>query len=336
MAKDVADRVLIVGGYGVVGSAIARHLRAISRDTQIVLAGRTPANGAALANELGNAEIMHLDTSVSHPSADGAAIDLTRFDLVIIATYDPANALIDAAIRQGVASIGLTTKADDLAPIATATLASPPRQPVVILGHCCAGAVNAVARNAARDFARVDSIAIAALFDPQDPVGPSTAADPEALISRALLRQGGVWSWVNGGEHPRMVRLSDSEELPAVPTGLLDAPSLAALTNAADIRLDLMQGDSLGTRAGRRASSDAYIDIVGVLTDGKAATRRVVLSDPNGLTNLTALGVVIAAERVLGLDGNPRPVGALYMPETLLDAGQATQRLQQLGVRIDP
>jgi hypothetical protein len=214
-----------------------------------------------------------------------------------------------------------------------AAVATPPRRPVVLLGHCCAGAVSAVARLAAQDFARVDSIAIAALFDPRDAVGPMTAADPEVLIARALIRQDGAWTWLNGMEHPRMVRLGD-DELPVFPTSLLDAPGLAAVTGAANIRVDLTQGDSLGTRDGRSASSDAYIDIEGVLKTGETATRRVMMSDPRGVANLTALGVVIAAERVLGLDGEAAPAGCLYMPETLLGAEATVARLRQFGVRI--
>ncbi|MPZ40147.1 MAG: hypothetical protein GEU95_19245 [Rhizobiales bacterium] len=324
------QRILIAGGYGIVGTAIARHLRRLSQDSEIVLAGRNPDNGAALARELGHASTMYLDAA----ALDGGAIDLQGVDLVISALYDPANALIDAAIAQGAAHIGITTKADDVAPGAALALASPPKRPVVLLGHCCAGAVGAVARSAAEDFSKVDSIAIAALFDPRDAVGPMTAADPEALISRALIRQHGVWSWANGMEHPRTVRLSDAEELPAFPTGLLDAPGLAAVTGAANIRLDLMQGDSLGTREGGRASSDAYIDIEGTLKSGSAAKRRVVMSDPNGVANLTALGVLLAAERVLGLDGEAPAAGGLSMPETLLAADQATTRLKQWGVRV--
>jgi hypothetical protein len=324
----MVQRILIAGGYGVVGSAIARHLRAVSKDADIILAGRNPEKGAALAKELGNARIMHLDTSES------ASIALDGVDLVVSALYDPSNALLAAALAQGVAHIGITTKADDVAPVMAATMASPPRRPVVLLGHCCAGTVSAVARLAAQDLARVDTIAIAALFDPRDAVGPMTAADPEVLIARALIRQDGAWTWLNGMEHPRMVNLDGADELPVFPTALLDAPGLAAVTGAANIRLDLTQGDSLGTRAGQSASSDAYIDITGTLKTGEIATRRVVMSDPNGLANLTALGVVIAAERVFGLDGKAAPAGGLYMPETLLAADQAVARLRQFGVRI--
>jgi hypothetical protein len=120
----------------------------------------------------------------------------------------------------------------------------------------------------------------------------------------------------------------------AYPTSLLDAPSLAAVTGASNVRLDMAQGDSLGTLAGGRASSDVYIDIAGILKSGEAGKRRTVLSDPNGLAHLTALGVLVATERVLGLDGKTPAAGGLHLPETLVHPEAATARFKRFGVRI--
>jgi hypothetical protein len=325
----MAARILIAGGYGVVGSSIARQIRKVSEEVELVLAGRNPDKGDGLVQELGRASTAHLD--IEAKSGLGA---LGAVDLIVSALYDPANVLIEGAVSCGIAHIGITTKADNVAPIVAATLRRSPRRPVVLSGHSMAGAATIVSLAAAQRFSRVDSIALAALYDVRDPVGPMTASDAEMLVSRALLRQGGKWRWLDGRQYGRQVRMADGEVLEAYPAGLLDAPSLAAISGAPEVRFDLAQGQSLGTRAGKAASSDVYIDIVGVLKSGEPGNERTILSDPGGLAHLTALGVAVAAERVLGLDGRAPAMGGLHFPETLLEPAAAVARFAQFGVRI--
>lgn len=325
----MAARILIAGGYGVIGSTIARQIRQVSAEADLVLAGRNPDKGAALAQELGRTTTSHLDVE----AANGLSA-LDAADLVVSALYDPANALIEAALTRCIAHIGITTKADDVAPIAAAALKHPPKRPIVLSGHSMAGAATIVAQMAAQRFSHIDSIALTGLYDVGDPVGPMTASDAELLVSRALLREGGKWRWLDGRQHSRQVRLANGDVLDAYPAGLLDAPSLAAITGASDVRFDLAQGQSLSTRTGRAASSDVYIDISGVLNSGEPGKQRTTVSDPGGLAHLTALGVVVTAERVLGLDGGPPASGGLHLPETLVEPATAVTRFEQFGVRI--
>lgn len=322
-------RILIAGGYGLVGSTIARHVRSISKETEFILAGRQPEKGTALARELGSARTAYLDLNEAVAFAEFVPVDL-----VVSALYDPANALAEAALNHGAAHISITTKAEDVGPIVAATLRSPPRRPIALLGHSMAGAAMIVAQKAAQQFRHVDSVQVTALFDVRDIVGPMTASDADMLIGRALLRESGKWAWVDGTRHPRTIRLSDEIDLLGHPTALLDVPSLAAITGAANVRFDIAQGDSLGTRRGSHPSSDVYIDIDGILKSGAAAKRRTILCDPNGLVHLTALGVLVATEHVLGLSGRTPPPGGLYLPETLVPMDAAIAQLEQFGVQI--
>ncbi|HEV7371544.1 hypothetical protein [Arenibaculum sp.] len=325
----MARRILIAGGTGLTGTQVARQLRATDAGVEIVLAARTPERGEALARELGNAHTARLDLT------DGTGLDaVAGADLVVAALYDPAGALLHAALAAGAGHIGITTKAEDVAPAAFAALGGAPSRPIVLLGHSMAGVATMVALRAARRFRRISKVEVTALFDPRDPVGPMTGGDAEGLIARALLRRDGAWSWVHGVASGRAVVLADGSELPAYPTGLLDVPSLAAITGAPDVRVDIAAGDSLGTRGGDAPSSDVLIDLEGVLETGEPGRRRTILSDPKGLMHLTALGVATAAERVLGLDGRPPAAGGLYLPETLLDADAAIARFERTGVRI--
>ncbi len=234
----MVQRVLIAGGYGAVGGTVARYLRQLAPDLDIILAGRSPESGAALAREIG-ARTLKLD--VADPAA--ALADLGPVDLIVAALQDRGDALIHAALAQGAAHIGITKVVEETGPAIFAALHAPPRRPIVLAGHWAAGVLILVARQAIEDFARVDSAAIAALYDEQDAVGPMSAADAEAFSGRALLRRAGQWAWVDGGEHSRALRLAEGLEATVQPLAALDIPSLAAITGAPDIRFDFGMGE---------------------------------------------------------------------------------------------
>ena len=49
---------------------------------------------------------------------------------------------------------------------------------------------------------------------------------------------------------------------------------------------------------------------------------------------MTALGVLVATERVLGLDGKAPAAGGLHLPETLVSPEAAIARFAQFGVSV--
>lgn len=323
-------RVLIAGGYGVVGSRIAQHIRAAGHDLELILAGRNPADGEALARELG-ATVVRLDT-----------VDPTRWlseaghvDLVVAALLDPGDNLLTTALRAGAGHIGIVGMADSVASTLIAASALRGGRPALILGHWQAGVLVAATQVAARAFATVERLELAALYDYADPIGPMTADDSGSFFERATLRQDGVWVRLDPQAAARTVTRQGGPAFDAMPTGVLDVLSLAAATGARDVRFDLGAGESLGTLGGGPASHDLYIDIEGVRTDGARARRRWRLSDPAGQAHLTALGVLVGIERVLGLDGAPPPAGGLAFPETLLDPDRTLSRLKTFGVQFE-
>ncbi|PUA39669.1 hypothetical protein C8Z91_09625 [Paenibacillus elgii] len=321
--------IFIAGGYGIVGSNIARHVRKINKEIEIIIAGRNPDKGAALAKELGNARTVYLDLDKSIESYDWGQIDL-----MVAALQDPADALIDVALALGIAHIGITKLADEVTPFLFSALRTPPNRPIVPLGHSQSGVMTLLALKAAEAFSRIDSIELAGLYDDQEQMGPMTVGDAEGFIGRALLRQNGNWIWVDANQHPRKVRLSDGSCLEGLPMGLLDVPSLAAATHAPNIRFDFIQGESIGTKTGGQASQDLYIEIEGILKSGLPGKQRTIVSDPKGQAHLTALGVLVVIEHILGLDGKQTARGGVYLPETLVSIDAAIARFEQFGVQI--
>ncbi|ATF13290.1 hypothetical protein HPY28_01435 [Brevibacillus sp. HB1.2] len=325
----MANRLLIAGGYGVIGSAIARLIRSINKNVEIVLAGRNPEKGAPLARELGHSQTAYLDLT------SGQTIEnLGELDLIVVALQDPGDVLLQAALTKGIAHIGITKLADELSTLTFAALQTPPKRPIVPLGHAQTGILTFVAAQAAMDFALVESIELASLHDERDLIGPSTLEESEGFISRALLRQDAQWKWVDATQHGRLVRLSGDYSVEGFPMAILDVPNLASITGAPNVRFDFVLGDSIGTRAGKSASQDLYIEMKGFLKTGKPASYRISISDPKGHAHMTALGVLLSIERILGWDGNPPADGGVYLPDTLLPIDTAIARIKDFGVQI--
>lgn len=306
-------RILIAGGYGLIGSTAARHIRKINKNVEIILAGRNPEKGDALAEELRNAGTSYLDIN--------GTVDpkiLKGCDLIIEALRDPAGSLAEAAVSQGIAHIDITKLANEVSPLTFLTLKKSPKRPVVLSSHWQAGALTIIAAKAAEAFKHIDALEITAIYDERDPIGPMVAKEVGGFTDRALLRKNGTWMWADSEANAREIQLPDGSMVTGFPMAALDVPSLASVTGAPDVRFDFVQGESIGSKAGGKASHDLYIKIKGTLQSGEPAEQGTIISDPNGQSHLTALGILVATERILGLDGNAPPAGGLYLPETLI------------------
>ncbi|HEY6493499.1 MAG TPA: saccharopine dehydrogenase NADP-binding domain-containing protein [Trebonia sp.] len=322
-------RVLIVGGYGLVGGWVARHLAKARPELELVVGGRNPAAAAALAAETG-AEVARVDT------ADAAASlgDVGHTDLVISAVTDPNDDLLRAALRCGAAHIGIVRTADTLGPTAMAA-AILAQRPALVLGHWQAGAITYAALAAANGLSRVDRIELAGLYHLADPAGLMAQSASGGFFTQALLRRDGEWVHVPPAENGRTVTRTGQPPFAAQPMSALDVPGLAAVTGSRWLRFDLGVGDSAGTAAGGPASHEVYADVWGEDRNQQPCGRRTIISDPQGQAHLTALGVLIGAERVLGLDGAAPPPSGLVFPETAIDPQQAIARLRDFGVRVE-
>ena len=321
-------RILIAGGWGLVGSRIGKVLREAEHDVDLVLGGRNPDTGKVLAANLG-ASLVRLD--VDAPLEGLAAAG--PVDLVIAALQDPDDTLLAATLHSGAGYIGITRTVDNMASSAIIA-ANCAQRPAMILGHWQAGVLTLAALSAARRFDTVDRVEMAALYDYDDPIGPMTEADATGFVGEALIRQNGRWQKVLAPDAARSVRSAGQASFDAMPMGVLDTPALTAKTGARDVRFDLGSCDSLGTIAGRAASHDIYIDITGSRA-GTPVHDRTLVSDPLGQAHLTALGVLIGAERLLGLDGDRPPEGLIF-PESIIDPDRAVARLRNFGVQIEP
>lgn len=333
MSASAKKPVLIIGGSGIVGSKAAKILRQLHPELPITIGGRDLAKADAVAREIGGAE--------------GARIDLERPDLGLPATNaysaiamflkdDSLNSL-KYAQTHGAAYLSISSGTFEIAPEVAHYIHQPKSAPILMASQWLAGTATLPTLHFANEFQTIDSIEIAALLDEQDMGGPAAYADYERITKAApssLILKNGKWLWATGEDAVASFKSVDGIEMQAQAYSPLDIASLAAATDAASIRLDLAVGESASRRRGEPFSTEIIITITGQRKDGSTARVRHEIVHPAGQAPLTALGVALGIERLLGLAGGAPAAPGLYLPNVLIDPAYMVQRMEEFGARI--
>jgi hypothetical protein len=330
MRTSPPDPVLIVGGSGLVGSLAARTLRRFQPQLPIAIAGRDLARATAVAEAVGNAHAVQVDLQRRDLGLPHGA----PYSAVVVFVKDDTLNTLRFAQDRGVPHIGVSSGSFEIAPEVAQFIHRPGAAPVLMLSHWLAGAASLPALHFMHDFETVDSIEIGAVLDEHDVGGPAAHADLERLTiaaPHAQVLEQGRWVWAQGELSTRQFTGVDGTVRPGQAYSPLDVVSLAAATAARRVRLDIAIGESEARRRGQPYSTEIVIEIEGVLKTGAAARVRHDIVHPQGQAPLTAAGVAVAVERLLGLDGGaPVPPG-LYLPDMLMAPARMVQRMQDVG-----
>jgi hypothetical protein len=300
--------------------------------------------------------------------ATAVTVDLGRSDLglpagsshsaVVAAIWDDHLHGLHYAQQRGAAYLSISSGLVDVAPEVVAGAQQASASPILLASHFTAGIGVLAALHVAREFDRVDSIRIGAVLDELDAGGPAGLKDLERLYtasSAGLRRRDGVFTWLMASDAQAEVRASDGTVLPAQSVPILDVPSLAFATGAPNVRFDYALGESTGRRRGGAPSLEMRIDVEGAdaagapmselasesmsqrlreapteRQRGRAKSTSRYLVHPDGQRPLTALGIALGVERLLGLRGGAVSPG-IHTPESLLDPAYAVERLTELG-----
>jgi hypothetical protein len=186
-------------------------------------------------------------------------------------------------------------------------------------------------------FRRIDDLTVGALLDEQDTGGPAAAIDMHRLgeiMPAALTRCSGAFFWRLGEEAKAEFRAIDGTKMEAVALAPYDVMGLAAATGAQNIQFNLATGVSSTRRRGEAMSTEIVIELAGEDHAGKALRTRHAVLHPKGQMPLTALGVAMVLERLVGLDGEAGVLPGLYFPYQLIKRTAYFARLKEIDGRI--
>lgn len=344
---SIPRNVLLVGGYGLVGAQSAASIRRHHPQLKLIVAGRTLARAKALADTLGNAEAAVVNTGDADPLAQIGPVDA-----VVGLVHDAEDNLLRAAMRRGAAYVDITRLAAPQARAYVAASLETARTPVLFASNWMAGVPAILAVHAAREFSRVDSIALSVLFDRADKTGPDAADAAGALAEAVTARIRSAWRVVKPMSGPRRVRFPSGRTRTVYRMNMADVTTLAKATGARDVAMrigldsngaaramwllmrlglsNLLRSPAAQSAAG--AAHEIVIDIAGQRA-GKTDRRRITILDPKGQAHLTALGVLANVERVLGLTGEPLRPG-VAVPETAPDGKRLLELLRAENVAV--
>ncbi|TCV96757.1 NAD-dependent epimerase/dehydratase family protein [Biostraticola tofi] len=324
--------VLLVGGSGIVGRHTAHHLRAAHPDIPLLIGGRDLTKAQAVAAEVGNAEGVTLNLA-----AADLGLGEQQVSAVAVFVKDDTLATLRFAQSHGVPQISISSGAAEIAPEVSAYMHRPNASAVVLGAEWLVGAVTVSTLEFAKAFSRLDDITLSALLDEQDTGGPAAEIDMHRLgeiLPAALTRKDGAFFWRLGEQARAQFHAIDGTNIEAVALSPFDIMGLAMATGAPNVQFNLGVGVTSTRRWGEQMSTEIIIELAGEDHAGQPLRTRHAILHPQGQMPLTALGVALVIERLVGLDNQPAPAPGLYYPCQLLASATYFARLAKAGGRI--
>ncbi|WP_436762293.1 hypothetical protein [Streptosporangium sp. V21-05] len=341
--------VLIMGGSGQAGAEAAALLRRWYPKLPLTIAGRDLGRARRVADELGVATAVTIDLRRSDlglpdsglPDSDlldsgfpGSGFPAEHgYSAVVATVWDSHLNGLRYAQDRGLPYLSLSSGLTDIAPEVVAGGQRANAAPILLASHWYAGVIVLATLDLAREFGRVDTVRVSGVLDELDIGGPAATADMERLTtatSAGLVRRDGVFGWVSGPEAQTEVTGVDGTVMSGQIMPTLDVPSLAVATGAPNVSFEFAVGESASRRRGEPASAEVRIDLEGADRTGAPLGTSRYLLHPAGQNPLTALGVALGVERLLGLRGEPVAPG-LHTPEALIDPAYAVERMVEIG-----
>jgi hypothetical protein len=325
------EPILLIGGAGHVGANTARSIRRAHPDQPILIGGRDLARGGAIATEIGNAEAVAIDLS----KADLGLGDRPVGAVGIYLKDNYTNAIRFAQAR-GVPFASISTVTIEMA-TEVASYINNPKSTIILASEWLAGGGMMTVLQAAKNYAKLESITMAGVIDAIDLGGPAAAADSERLGSvmpGAMIREKGAYRWLSGDDIPQKVTMVDGSVIDGFAYGVFDVQALTEVTGAANVKFIFAVAETAGSKAGGAPSSEIIVELSGTDKAGNSKSSRHALVCETGQAPITGLGMAMVLERSTGLDGKTASPHGLYFVESLIDTDTYVQRAQSEGFKF--
>lgn len=348
-----AAPLVIVGGYGLVGSQAAELLRARNPGVPLVLAGRQPQTGRALAARLG-ATVARIDAAAREPLAELPE----RPAAVLAAVSDPGDRLLVDAMRRGIPIADINRGGpSSVLDVAVRAAGERAETPVLLSGSWMSGLTALAAACAAREVGHPERLEITVLVSSGDRVGPDAWGFSSRLAWPYHVMSAGRRRVAHPLTDRRRVRCPDGEERAAVRVGTLEQVTLPLTLGVATVETRLatheqaavwglmvlkrtgalraLERPALRRLRGALLNRSGPGDFAGlaVAAHGGGRSAYVEMLDARGQSHLSAVGATLAAERVLGVGGVALPPG-LSFPEQFAMPDADLAALRQAGVVV--
>lgn len=340
LIHDRNGAILLVGGYGVVGTELARLLHTQHPEIDVLLAGRNPHQGQALAAETG-ARLLTWDLTGPAPDA--------RVRAVVSLANDLGDAALSASLAASAPYVDITRWTSRLYSALTRLAATQSAAATVFASGWMGGVIPRLVAHLA---AAGDQADVAIRYDLRDRSGADSVEYLDRLgVEFAVPTDGGerlitplteVRTVDIGGEQVRVARI-DTPEQATLPMslgltgcttriGFSDASSITALLALRRLGFFwLARGERWrGLRRrilhshGSGGEARIRIDVAG--PGGRIG---VLVVDPAGQAHLTAVGALLAIRQALAA----RP--GVHFPELEATDG-LPDLLAGLGVLVTP
>ncbi|MGJ5670531.1 saccharopine dehydrogenase [Rhodococcus aetherivorans] len=344
LTRDHEGPVLIVGGYGTVGSALTELA---APHWPLLLTGRNPEKGAALADKHG-ATVRRWD--LTDPAPFRAAVRA-----VIGTVNDPIDRVLTAAVGGGVPYVDITRWTSRMTRAVAAAAVMRPRAPVLFSSAWMGGITSVVAAALISERGGgATSVDIAVRWDMNDMAGIDSVDFMDRLGYDYEVRRGGLPVTVApltdprivniAGSRTKVVRIDTPEQLTLPITldvgtvstriGFSSGAATTALLAAKKVGLFRWgKGDrwtsvrrSLLYSPGEGGNAEIRVDV-----DGEGGRTSATVVDPRGQAHLTALGGFLGLRRVLDPTGSEP--GVTY-PELHPDPASILRSLPEHGVEV--
>ena len=329
--KVALGQVLFAGGAGFVGRTAVRWFRKMHPNGPVLVGGRNLQAAGEIAQEVGAAEAVAID--LDKPRL-GLGKDVAVAAVVMLAPEAGLNGL-SYAQDLGVPYLNINAAITEIGPELAMFAHRATAAPVVLASHWMAGAATLLALSSAKGFESVRSIRLGAIVDDRDPVGPSAIEDMKRVhgfAPAAMVFEGGRRVWLSGDAANGKFTAVDGRSLDATAFSTFDTVSLHAATGAADVRFDLVNGES-SSRRGGAAATEIVVEIEGE-ADGRMKRSRSTLEFKYGTASLTGLSIVLLLASVLGLGDRAPASPGLYLPELPSDSKWFLNELRSAGAII--
>ncbi|MBA4367338.1 MAG: saccharopine dehydrogenase [Desulfobacterium sp.] len=348
------NNIVILGGYGLIGSEIARLIRIHHPSISICIAGRSAEKAASLQRSLGNTDFIQIDINNPESFQNFPA----RPSVIICAVNDTNDNILRKALSDGIPLVDITRWNEPLLKAIELIKSHKPKAPILFASSWMAGVSSILARHAMNGLENPVSVDIDILYAMKDKAGPNAIEFMDQFHKSFAVIENDNLKWIRpfmdshmanfpGNRSYRTYRFGTPEQytLPQI-KGIQRAATrisfdsgfttwvLAAVVQSGLWKLISGNRFNALRRSILHSSGNGGSAVLMVEAHNNSHKNTVTAIDHKGQSHLTAVGALIQIERILGLDHSPPPEGLTFPEESPVIEG-AIKRMMACGVAID-